>query len=422
MRDASDAEQAPGTGAEAPRRPLSSAYRWWLASDSSVAAAVGLREFTLPLLALLVTGSAAQAGLVGTVQAVLTQVCLIPGGLLIDRFDRRRLIMLHGVVQAGTLLALAALAWSGQLTLALLVAGAALVGTASGCLGEASDALLRSIVPVERYPQAITLNEGRDAALRLASAPVGGLLMGLASGASLALAGALNALSVVLIQPLRTHRAAVTDGARGAWSLFVEAARWLHPRRRAHLLALLVGAVNFSVSGVMTTTQFTVFARTGQALDAGLITTAAGVSVVVGALVAGLVVSRVRTGVLIPVTFAWLALGMTGVALFPSGPPLVVLLMLTFLGVPAVNAGLAGFFFGATPEAMQGRVQALVGTVTVGFGALAPVIVGVALQAFGTSVAYAIALGPVVVALIVSCLARPITEIPRPDRWADLEF
>ena len=421
MRDASDEGQAPGTGAEAPRPPLPSAYRWWLASDSSAAAAVGLREFTLPLLALLVTGSAAQAGLVGTVQAVLTQVCLIPGGLLIDRFDRRRLIMLHGVVQAVTLLALAALAWSGQLTLGFLVVGAALVGMAGGCLGEASDALLRSIVPVERYPQAITLNEGRDAALRLASAPVGGLLMGIASGASLALAGVLNALSVALIQPLRTRRTAATD-ARGAWSLFVEAARWLRPRRRAHLLAVLVGAVNFSVSGVMTTTQFTVFARTGQALDAGLITTAAGVSVVVGALVAGLVVSRVRTGVLIPVTFAWLALGMTGVALFPSGPPLVVLLMLTFLGVPAVNAGLAGFFFGATPEAMQGRVQALVGTVTVGFGALAPVIVGVALQAFGTSVAYAIALGPVVVALIVSCLARPITEIPRPDRWADLEF
>ena len=421
MRDASDEGQAPGTGAEAPRRPLPSAYRWWLASDSSAAAAVGLREFTLPLLALLVTGSAAQAGLVGTVQAVLTQVCLIPGGLLIDRFDRRRLIMLHGVVQAVTLLALAALAWSGQLTLGFLVVGAALVGTASGCLGEASDALLRSIVPVERYPQAITLNEGRDAALRLASAPVGGLLMGIASGASLALAGVLNALSVALIQPLRTRRTAATD-ARGAWSLFVEAALWLRPRRRAHLLAVLVGAVNFSVSGVMTTTQFTVFARTGQALDAGLITTAAGVSVVVGALVAGLVVSRVRTGVLIPATFAWLALGMTGVALFPSGPTLVVLLMLTFLGVPAVNAGLAGFFFGATPEAMQGRVQAIVGTVTVGFGALAPVIVGVALQAFGTSAAYAIALGPVAVALIVSCLARPITEIPRPDLWADLEL
>ena len=421
MRDASDEGQAPGTGAEAPRPPLPSAYRWWLASDSSAAAAVGLREFTLPLLALLVTGSAAQAGLVGTVQAVLTQVCLIPGGLLIDRFDRRRLIMLHGVVQAVTLLALAALAWSGQLTLGFLVVGAALVGMAGGCLGEASDALLRSIVPVERYPQAITLNEGRDAALRLASAPVGGLLMGIVSGASLALAGVLNALSVALIQPLRTRRTAATD-ARGAWSLFVEAARWLRPRRRAHLLAVLVGAVNFSVSGVMTTTQFTVFARTGQALDAGLITTAAGVSVVVGALVAGLVVSRVRTGVLIPATFAWLALGMTGVALFPSGPTLVVLLMLTFLGVPAVNAGLAGFFFGATPEAMQGRVQALVGTVTVGFGALAPVIVGVALQAFGTSVAYAIALGPVVVALIVSCIARPITEIPRPDRWAELEL
>jgi len=90
----------------------------------------------LPLLALMVTGSSAQAGLVGTVQAVLTQAFLIPGGLIIDRFSRKRLIILSGVVNAGVLFLLAALGWSGQLSLGVLLGAAAVFGLTSGWLGK----------------------------------------------------------------------------------------------------------------------------------------------------------------------------------------------------------------------------------------------------------------------------------------------
>ncbi len=416
MVNASDVDEV---GSAPEKAPTSSAYRWWLASDSSAAAATGLRDLVLPLLALMVTGSAAQAGLVGTVQAVLTQTFLIPGGLIIDRFSRKRLIILSGVVNAGVLFLLAILGWSGQLSLGILLGAAAVFGLASGWLGEASDAVLRSVVAVERYPQAITVNEGRDAALRLAAAPVGGYLLGIAASAGLAVAGALQALSAMLIRPLRI---APTGGekAAGAVSPVMEAIRWLRSRRRAILLALLVGAVNFSVSGVMTTTQFTAVARTGRALDAGLLTTAAGVSVILGAIAANVVVRRIRTGLLIPLTFVWLTIGMAGIAVFNSGAPLVVLLMLTFLGVPSVNAGMAGFFFASTPEAMQGRAQALLATLTVGIGALAPLSVGLALQGLGPTVAYTVALSPMLVALVVSIFAKRIREIPRPARWSDL--
>lgn len=413
---------APGlgeVGSASGKVPASPAYRWWLASDSSAAAANGLRDFMLPLLALMVTGSAAQAGLIGTVQAVLTQAFLIPGGMIIDRFSRKRLIILSGLVNAGVLFVIAVLSWSGQLSFAILLGAAAVFGLASGWLGEASDAVLRSVVSVERYPQAITVNEGRDAALRLAAAPVGGYLLGIAAGAGLALAGALQALSALLIRPLQVASQS-GETATDARSAVMEAIRWLRSRRRAILLALLVGAVNFSVSGVMTTTQFTAVARTGQPLDAGLLTTAAGISVILGAIVASVVVRRMRTGLLIALAFAWLTLGMAGIAVFNSGPPLLALLMLTFLGVPAVNAGLAGFFFAATPESMQGRAQALLATLTVGIGALAPVSVGLALQGWGPAVAYTVALIPMLVALVVSIVAQRIREIPAPAHWSDL--
>ncbi len=399
--------------------PTSSAYRWWLASDSSAAAATGLRDFVLPLLALMVTGSAAQAGLVGTVQAALTQAFLIPGGLIIDRFDRKRLIVISGVVNGSVLFMLAILGWSGHLSFGALLGAAVVFGLASGWLGEASDAVLRSVVTVERYPQAITVNEGRDAALRLAATPIGGYLLGIAAGAGLALAGGLQALSALLIRPLRIAPIC-SEKTAGAKSLVLEAIKWLQGRRRAILLTLLVGAVNFSVSGVMTTTQFNAVARTGRALDAGLLTTAAGVSVIVGAIVASGLVRRLRTGLLIPLTFGWLAIGMAGLAVFNSGVPLVALLVLTFLGVPSINAGMAGYFFASTPAAMQGRAQALLATLSVGIGAFAPLLVGVTLQSCGPTAAYVAALSPMVVALFVSVFAKRIREIPRPAQWADL--
>lgn len=157
-------------------------YRWWLASDTSAAVGTSMRAFVVPLLALFVTGSAAFAGLIGTIQAVCTQAVLLAGGIVIDRHDRARLIRLNGWVNCILLVALAVTTGTEHLHAGVFIVASILFGLAGGLLGEASDAALRSVVPQERYPQAVALNEGRDAAIRLAIGPVGGFLMGWVAG------------------------------------------------------------------------------------------------------------------------------------------------------------------------------------------------------------------------------------------------
>src|SRR5689334_7152554 len=60
----------------------------------------------LPLLVLRQTGSAAQAGAIGTVSVGALLVTMLPGGALADSMERRRLMRLCDI---GSLLAVAAL-------------------------------------------------------------------------------------------------------------------------------------------------------------------------------------------------------------------------------------------------------------------------------------------------------------------------
>ncbi|MCT1656592.1 MFS transporter [Brevibacterium luteolum] len=397
-------------------------YWWWFGSDSAAAASAGTRDFLVPLLALSVSVSAAQAGMVSTIQLLLTQALLIPGGLVIDRFGRRGLVTVNASVNAVVLLFLSALALTGNLTLPVLIGAAIILGVCTGLFGEASDALLRSIVTQERYPKAITVNEGRDAALRLAAAPAGSALMGIASGLGLLISGVFSAIAGVLITRVRGISGPQNQKETTVRSQVAEAYTWLKGTRRAVLLAMLVGSVNFSVAGVMTTTQFAIFLRTREALDVGIITMSAGISVIVGAVLAQAVLDRVPTGILIPALFAWLGAGMTTLAFFHTGAALVVVLMATFLGVPSLNGAMSGFFFSSTPDELQGRVHAILASFTLGLGALAPAVAGFVLQHWGTGWAYAMALTPMVIALTAALLSTRIRELPTPENWHKYEL
>ncbi len=240
-------------------------------------------------------------------------------------------------------------------------------------------------------------------------------------GVALAVAGAFHAAAASLISKVDVSLLPRAKRSAGVLSDVKEVLGWLRGRRRALPLALLVGLANFGITGVMTVTQFQVVQRGGSALDVGFLTMAAGLSVLGGAALAGPLVSRLRTGTLIAIGFSWTSLGVTGLAFIHEGTGLVVLLATTFVGVPSLNAALTGFFFASTPTSMQGRVQAVVGTVAAGIGALAPLTVGVLLQRFGTTTAYLCSLGPMLAALALGLGARSLREIPRPDRCATLE-
>lgn len=142
----------------------------WQISSTSTATA-------LPLLALALTGSPAFAGLAtaaGTLPHVLFQV---PAGLLADRLDRRRIMLVSQGVRfvvalvVGTVLLTAEHPWLGLILLA-----AAVDGTCNAAYGMAELTAVRAVVPAGEQPRVLKTHEARTHLALLLGRPLGGLL------------------------------------------------------------------------------------------------------------------------------------------------------------------------------------------------------------------------------------------------------
>jgi len=133
----------------------------------------------LPLLVLTMTGSPADAGLVGAAGTLPFLIGHLPAGTLVDRWNRHR-ILLTSELTAGLALATIPVAmWTGHLTVTHLAAVAFVQGLCFVFFGVAERAALPRIVPAAQLPTAIAQNEARSRGVAMAGPPLGGLLFGL---------------------------------------------------------------------------------------------------------------------------------------------------------------------------------------------------------------------------------------------------
>ena len=127
-------------------------------------------------------------GAVGIAMTVPTITCLLIGGAVSDRHDRRRIMFAADCVRGLLLAGLAALSVAGVLTLAELIGVAMVYGAATAFFDPASDALVPELLPDDLLAQANSLDQLiRPVALRLAGPALGGILVGV-----LGVAGALD--------------------------------------------------------------------------------------------------------------------------------------------------------------------------------------------------------------------------------------
>jgi MFS family permease len=133
---------------------------------------------------------------VGIAMTVPTITCLLAGGAVSDRFDRRRVMLIADSVRAVALAALAALALCGVLAMWHLLVIAAVYGAATAFFDPASDALVPELLAAEDLAQANSLDQLiRPLALRLAGPAAGGALVAaIGTGATFGL----DALSFVV--------------------------------------------------------------------------------------------------------------------------------------------------------------------------------------------------------------------------------
>ncbi|MET0179280.1 MAG: MFS transporter [Novosphingobium sp.] len=167
----------------------------------------------------LMAGSPKLVGLVVTAQLLPMVLLSLVFGAVADVFDRRRVLLVAQLIRMAAAAALAAIAFAGLLTPALLLLLTFLLGCGLALNSPAAQAVVGDLVPLADVPAAVTLNSmGFNLARTLAPA-VGGVVVAAAGAQAAFLVNALCyiALLVVLVR-WRRPPAEPTVARESIWS------------------------------------------------------------------------------------------------------------------------------------------------------------------------------------------------------------
>jgi MFS family permease len=169
----------------------------------------------LPVFVFQLTGSALTTSTVFVAELVPALIVGQLAGVLVDRWDRRQILVVVGVVQAALLLPLLAVTTTDRLWIVYLVA--ALQSCLARLANPAKAALIPSLVPREQLTAANSLNAVSDNLARLVGSPVGGLAIQLLGLVGVVVVDAVTFLvSALLAAQIRVPKEVAAPRAAGA--------------------------------------------------------------------------------------------------------------------------------------------------------------------------------------------------------------
>jgi predicted MFS family arabinose efflux permease len=259
-------------------------FRFLWSASLSTQLGQWFQNVALGWLALELTNSAGFVGKIGFASGVPILLLSLPAGVLLDRIDRRRALMVCQVVGAVLALAVALVNWRGLIEPWHLVLAAILSGALLAISQPATQTLVPALVPRHDLPNALALTSAGNSSTRIVGPSIAGLLIGVVG-----LAGCFVAQSVALFGAAAlTMRLRLPKGARAGAAIgggLIEGLR-LIGRDRTLTGLLLLGAAPalFAYPYVQ---MLPVFVRDVYHLDArglGLIMAVSGVGGLSGSL------------------------------------------------------------------------------------------------------------------------------------------
>ncbi|WP_105567477.1 MFS transporter [Microbacterium halophytorum] len=369
-------------------------------------------NLALPLLVVVVSGSAALAGFA---LAVLTGALIASqtfAGVLVDRYSPSLMLRGSSAVQAiGWAIVVIAL-YVPDASVALVLVGAGVAGAASGVDGPSEHALLKVIVPQDQYGRAAALGQGREAAAGLLGAPAGGILVGLAPALAPASQAALNMLAAVFAPRVRHSSPPAADERFLSQLVIGFRAVFHHDGLRG--IAIVSGLANLPVVALPLTLIAEYQSQGVSPVLIGVMASAFGVGMVLGSFVAGLLATKVRLGVLGVLSLAGFAGGQIAVLFsYQDFWITTTVLTLSALPLPSFNAAISAYTAAVTPAAYMGRIAAASGVPGMILMPVGSLVAGVLFDHYGALVALLVSAGAAIVTVAVTLLSRALRAIPR---------
>ena len=372
-----------------------------------------------PLLVLAVTHSPAKAGLVGFAGILPYPLFVLPAGLVADRWDRRRVMIIADVVRALALGGLVAVLAAGDPPFGLIFAVAFVDGSMFAFFNIAEVGALRAVVPKEQLPEAAAAEQARLSTVILAGPPLGGFLFGLGRALPFVVDAVSYVFSLVSVLAMRTpfqEQVAVPEGRLRAQ--LVEGFTWLWRQPFLRGCAILFAFTNFGGNALY---LFLVVA----AHEQGLTSTEIGTLIAIYgglSLVGSLVAPRVQRLLSMRAILVWTLWFAIGTGLYGIEPNVWLLIAgvapLALLN-PSLNSVVIGYRVAIVPDRLQGRVNSVARMIAQVGAPLGPLVAGLLLGAFSPRVTCLVITAWFAAIALWATLSPSIRKAPRLDELAE---
>jgi MFS family permease len=362
-------------------------------------------------LVLQLTNSPFYLGLVSALGSLGVLLFTLYAGVIADRTDKRRTVLITQTLQMLQAFALAALVWSGHVTTGSVMILAAFLGVVAAFDIPTRQSFIVEMVGKEDLMNAIALNTSVFNLTRVLGPVMAGFLIGSKGVAVCFFLNGLSYLAVIAslmamrLPPWTRH---VTVGS--AWQGFREVVAFLRSDRRVSTLVVLTAII--SIFGFPFLLLMPVFARDVLRVGArgyGVLSAAVGLGAVAGALAVAVLGQRIRKGrtlVVAGTTFGLLLTVFASSRVFPLSLAVLVLVGASMI----VNNALTNTLLQTlVPDHMRGRVMGFYSFMFVGMAPLGAFQAGVFAERFGAPAA--VIMGGVISALAVAIAGWRVPEL-----------
>ncbi|MFF2079755.1 MFS transporter [Kitasatospora sp. NPDC058162] len=326
--------------------------------------------FVIPVLALTtLSASTGQLGLVSAMETLPFLLVGLPAGALLDRWDRRRVMVTADIGRAVALVLLPVGHLAGVLSVPLLCAVGFAIGLCTVFFDIANQAFLPSVVAREQTPDGNSRLEFARSTAELAGPSLGGLLLqAVAAPLILVVNSASYLVSGLLLGLIRTPRRPAPPPGPGVRmrTRIAEGLRFVFRHRTLRSLALATGISNLVGLGGALGAVLTAYALRDLRLspgELGLALTVGNCGALLGATLSGRLIRLAGLG---PVLIA--AKSMSGISVIilataapaHAVPTLIATTGIMACGITVYNIGQVSLRQTITPTGMQGRMNASV--------------------------------------------------------------
>ena len=340
-----------------------------------------ITQTAYPLLVWDISHSAALVGLVGGIGTVPYLFLSLFVGALIDRWDRKRVMILCDIGRTLNLVSIFVALFIGHLTVVQICLNALIEGTFYVFFNLAEVACLPRVVSNEQLPAATAQNNATMGLTALLGPLLGGILYSLFQFLPF-LADAISyAVSVVTLGFIRVpFQKARQSGKRKLLTEIREGLVWIWHQPLIFFIAFLTGGSNFIFAGTVPILVVLVKQQHGSSLLYGTILTIGGIGGIIGSLLGAPIQKRFRFGTVIIGTLWVQALLFPLYAIVPNPLLLGVVSAGIFVTGPIYNVVQFSYRLSLIPDELQGRVNSVFRLMAFGFQPLGWALTGLLIQ------------------------------------------